>query len=106
MEILEQFCQANGYQMADITLRDGIKSGFHALGADHYVSNSHTATHVIAGVKKLITVGLLSTTYGKLVVTEDPGLLSGFGFVSRIDLGTLVPTNYTGLLFDVNVVTP
>lgn len=102
-ELLEAFVQANGFTSADTALKNGAVAGLHYMGVDHYVSNSHTSGHVFAGVKKLMTVGILSETYGKLVVTQDPGLLSGLGFVSRVDYGTLIPTNYLPVLFDVNV---
>jgi hypothetical protein len=102
-ELLEAFVQANGFTSADTALKNGTVAGLHYMGVDHYVSNDLTSTHVFAGVKKLMTIGILSTTYGKLVVTEDPGLKSGFGFVSRVDFGTLIPTNYLPCLFDINV---
>jgi len=102
-ELLEAFVQANGFTSADTALKNGAVSGLHYMGADHYVSNSHSATHVFAGVKKLMTVGILTATYGKLIVNQDPGQLSGTGFVSRIDYGTLIPTNYLPVLFDINV---
>jgi hypothetical protein len=103
LELLEAFAQANGFSLADAALKNGIKSGYHLMGADHYISNSLTSTHLFAGVKKLMTVGILIDTYGKLVVTQDPGLKSGLGFVSRVDYGTLIPTLALPLLLDINV---
>jgi hypothetical protein len=102
-ELLEAFVQANGQGPADKALVNGIPMGIKYMGCDHYVSNSLTSTHIHAGVKKLMKLGILNETYGKMTVTEDPGLLSGFGFVSRIDIGTLIPTNYLPILFDINV---
>ena len=51
-EALEQFAQANGFNLADAALKSGIERGYHLLGADHYVSNSHAANHVMAGVTR------------------------------------------------------
>lgn len=103
LEVLEQFAQANGWTLADKALQNGIKTGYHFMGVDHYVSNSHTANHVFAGVKKVQQVGILKATYGQVVVTQDPNLQSGIGIVSRVDYGLNVPTAHTGLVFDVAV---
>ena len=106
-EFLEQFAQANGFNLADVALKNGISRGYELLGATHYISNDNVANHVFAGVKKLMKVGILNATYGKLVVDEEPsnadGPLSGFSIVSRVDYGTLVPTGYNTLLYDINV---
>ena len=109
-ELLEAFVQANGFTMADTALKNGAVAGLHYMGVDHYVSNSTYSGHLFAGVKKLMAVGVLSETYGKLVVNQDPpaaaaGPFSGIGFVSRADYGTLIPTNYLPVLFDINVAT-
>jgi len=102
-ELLEKFVQANGYNTADNALANGLVEGFRYMGVDHYVSNSTYSTHLFAGVKKLMAVGLLTTTYGKLVVNQHPGQKFGTGFTTRIDYGTLIPTNYLPVLFDINV---
>lgn len=102
-EFLEQFAQANGFNLADATLKSGLAAGYHLMGADHYISNDFTAGHVFAGVKGLYQIGVLKATYGQLVVTQDPNLQSGIGVISRVDYGTLVPTKYLPVLFDVNV---
>lgn len=106
-EALEQFAQANGFNLADAALKNGIDRGYHLLGADHYISNKHTANHVFAGVKKLFKIGILRTTYGQIVQSEDPsngtGPLSGVSMVARIDYGVLTPTGYATLLYDINV---
>lgn len=102
-EALEQFAQANGFNLADSALKSGIDRGYYLLGAFHYVSNSHTANHVFAGVRKLLKIGILRTTYGQIVVTQDPNLQSGVGIIARVDYGTLVPAGYASLLYDINV---
>ena len=103
-EALEQFAQANGFNLADSALKSGIDKGYHLLGADHYVSNSHTANHVFAGVKKIFKIGILRTTWGQIVVTQDPSLQSGTGIIARADYGVLTPAGLSSILYDVNVV--
>lgn len=103
-EYLEQFAQANGFNLADTALKNGIPNAYFFLGAYHYVSNSHTANHVFAGVRKICKIGILRTTWGQLVITQDPGLISGIGLISRADYGLLVPAGLSTLVYDVNVV--
>jgi hypothetical protein len=108
-ELLEAFTQANGFQTADMALKEGTVEGLHYLGVDHYWSNDHTANHLMAGVKKIERLGILSGTYGRAHTIDFPGsdanasYLSGRSFYSRVDIGHLTPTAHTGLIFDVNV---
>lgn len=104
-ELLEAFLQSNGYNLADATLREGImtEKGYKALGAYHYVSNSHTAGHVFAGVRKIMRLGILRSTYGQIINTVDPNLQSGIGQIARVDYGTQIPAGLATLLYDVNV---
>lgn len=102
-EALEQFAQANGFNLADAALKSGIDKGYHLLGADHYVSNSHTANHVMAGVKKVFKIGILRSTWGQIVTTTDPNLQSGFGIIARADYGVLTPAGHSSLVYDINV---
>lgn len=107
-ELLEAFVQANGFTTADDALKNGTVEGLHYLGVDHYWSNSHTATHVFAGVKKIQRLGILKNTYGRAHVIDFPAgdtntYLSGQSFYSRVDIGHLIPTAHAGILFDVNV---
>ncbi len=104
-EKLEKFLQANGFNLADATLKNGILTtkGYFALGAYHYVSNSHSAGHVFAGVRKIETIGILKSTYGQIVVTQDPALQSGIGVISRVDYGLNVKEGLKTVTFDVNV---
>lgn len=107
-EALEQFAQANGYNLADAALKNGIDRGYYLMGAYHYVSNSHTANHVFAGVRKIQKIGILRSTYGNLVVVDEPagpaGAFSGVGLTARIDYGVKTPTGLATLLYDINVV--
>lgn len=103
-ELLEGFCQANGFVTADSYLKDGLPfEGFKYMNVEHYQSNDFTAGHVFAGVKNLYTVGILSSTWGQIVHTNDPLNVSGVGVVSRADYGLLTPTKYLPVLFDINV---
>lgn len=106
-EALEQYAQANGYNLADYALKNGIENAYYFMGAYHYVSNSHTANHVVAGVRKIIRVGLLRSTWGKIFTVEDPadgnGTLSGTGIYTRYDYGTQVPAGLSTLVYDINV---
>lgn len=110
MEKLEEFAQANGFNLADTALKNGIKSGYHFMGVDHYVSNSHTANHLFGGVKKIMQLGILNATFGKVQVNDDPasgvstyGPVSGVGVVSRVDYGINTPTGLKPAVFDIAV---
>lgn len=107
-EMLEAFCQANGFVTADSYLKNGLANGFNYMNVTHLQSNDFTAGHVFAGVKGLYTIGILSSTYGKITINQDPpataaGPVSGISVVSRLDYGLLTPTHYAPILFDVNV---
>ncbi len=103
-ELLEAFCQANGFVNADNYLKNGLPyEGFSYMNVDHYQSNDYTAGHVFAGVKKLYTIGILKSTYGQIKITQDPLNVSGVGIISRIDYGLMTPTKALPIIFDVNV---
>ena len=111
-ELLEAFVQANGFTEADIALKNGIpvQKAFRYMGVDHYLSNSHTANHVFAGIKKMGEIGILRGTYGKCKFIEDPPLsvttnapASGLGIVSRVDYGFDWPAQRVEFFMDVNV---
>ena len=79
------------------------------MGFTHYVSNSlvtvSTTTHIIAGVKKKYHLGILSTTYGQVIVDEkDPNRQSGIGIISRVDYKGKAWVNIKPMLYDVQVV--
>jgi len=107
-ELLEAFVQANGFNMADIALKNGTVEGFTYMGVEHYWSNDHTAGHLMAGVKKTHRLGVLKSLYGKMMTQDFPagssgGILSGTLFYSRVDIGHLVPTNWLTTIYDINV---
>lgn len=105
-ELLEGFVQANGFTEADMALKNGIpvQKGFYYGGVTHYLSNSHTANHVFAGIKRMGKIGILSGTFGSVKFIEDPGKVSGLGIVSRVDYGFNWPTYLNEFFIDVNVV--
>lgn len=111
-ELLEAFVQANGFTEADISLKNGIpvQKAFRYMGVDHYLSNSHAAGHVFAGIKRTGELGILRSTYGKCKFIEDPPIsvttnapASGLGIVSRVDYGFNWPAQLAEFFMDVNV---
>ena len=111
-EKLEESMASQGYTFADMALKDGIMDadgqGKYAFGVYHYVSESHTALHVFAGVRKIQQLGLLKSTYGKIFFNPNAvnadGPLSGSSYEARLDYGFNPKAGLTALLFDVNVV--
>lgn len=116
-EMLEAFVQANGFNTADMALKSGlpVQKAFHYMGVDHYLSTSHTANHVFAGIKKLGALGILRGTFGRTKFLEDPAgpsdgnstnALSGVGIVTRLDYGFdwhATTSYYKEFWVDVNV---
>lgn len=111
---LVQFMQANGFTFADEALRDGGRGrmGKETMGLYHYVSTLHTSGHLFGGVRKLLKLGLLNDTMGRIFTVEHPatagsgstyGFLSGTQIYSRMDYGFKTQTNVAGLVFDINV---
>ncbi len=104
-ELLEAFVQANGFTEADIALKNGVpvQKAFRYMGVDHYLSNSHTANHVFAGIKNQGEIGILTGTFGKAKFIEDPAKMSGLGIVSRVDFGLNWPAQLSEFFMDINV---
>lgn len=111
-EKLEESMASQGYSFADMALKDGIMDadgqGKYAFGVYHYVSESHTAAHVFAGVRKIQQIGLLKSTYGRIFFNPNAvdanGPLSGQSYEARLDYGFNPKAGLTALLFDINVV--
>ena len=111
-EKLEESMASQGYTFADQALKDGIMDadgqGKYAFGVYHYVSESHTANHVFAGVRKIQQIGLLKSTYGRIYYNPNAmnadGPLSGESHEARLDYGFNPKAGLVALLFDVNVV--
>lgn len=107
-EILEAFVQANGTATADKFLVEGTLEGLFYLGAYHYWSNDNAANHVMAGVRKIERLGILTGTYGRAHEIEFPAadsnmFFSGVSLYSRVDYGHLTPAAHSTLVFDINV---
>src|SRR3990167_7317075 len=91
-EKLEENMASQGYTFADQALKDGIMDadgqGKYAFGAYHYVSESHTANHVFAGIRKIMQLGLLKTTYGRIYFNPNAvnadGPLSGVSYEAQL----------------------
>jgi hypothetical protein len=112
MAVLESFMQANGFLTADKALsgKGATESEFSAtaggidyMGVTHYASNLLTANHVIAGVKKVLHLGIVKDTYGQVVITQDPLNVSGIGVISRVDYAVKAWHNVVPILFNVCV---
>jgi hypothetical protein len=112
MAILEAFMQANGFLSADKALQGNgatdsefspTAGGIDYMGVTHYASNLLTAGHVIAGVKKVLHLGIVKDTYGQVVVTQDPLNVSGIGVISRVDYAVKAWHNVIPILFNVLV---
>jgi len=110
-EKLEESMASQGFTFADMALKDGIMDadsiGKYAFGAFHYVSESHAAGHVFAGVRQIMQVGLLKSTYGKIFYNPNAvnadGPLSGVSWETRLDHGFNTKAGLTSIVFDVNV---
>ena len=112
MEKLEESMASQGYTFADMALKDGVQmqagdQGKYAFGAWHYESESHATNHVFAGVRKIMQLGLLTTTFGKPTfipnATNGDGPLSGSSQEARLDYGFNPKAGLVTILFDVNV---
>jgi len=106
-EVLEAYMQANGFTTADKALRDGTEMGIKYMDMYHYVSTKHTAGHLFAGVRKLFHLGIVSETYGQVVVDEEPatadGAVSAIAVVMRVDYAFKAWANFVPVLYDVLV---
>lgn len=103
LEMLEAFMQANGFVAADKALDGPIQQGFNYMGVTHYSSNKLAAGHVIAGVKKLYHIGICKSTYGQIVITQDPLNISAIGVISRVDFKGKAWNNVKPVLFNITV---
>jgi len=110
-QALEAFAQANGYNIADNALKNGIpvQKGFHYFGIDVYLSNSHASGgHIFAGIKRCGQLGIAPATWGQAKFIQDPviaaaGPASGLGIVSRVDYGFDWPAQWAEFVMDVRV---
>lgn len=105
---MKSFMMANGFATADQALRSGGTVGVEYMGIYHYVSTKHTANHLLAGVRKVVKLGILKSTYGKIYTHDDPagasgGNISAIAVNSRLDYGTLIPAVAKTTVYDVNV---
>lgn len=106
-EVLEAYVQANGFSTADGALKDGTSQGFKYMGVEHYSSNKITAGHLFGGVKKAFHLGICKSTYGQIVIDQEPatagGAVSGIGVVSRVDFKFKAWAKMVPVLFDILV---
>ena len=103
--LVEQWAMANGFGFADEVLRNGVRFGFRAGGLSHYVSTQLPSGRNVAGVKGIYHVGILKSTYGvPKFLKEDPGQIYGFGVVSAVNYGVLLPVQHQSLMMDIAIV--
>lgn len=102
-EMLEAFVQANGFSTADNALQAGTDQGFKYMGVSHWSSNKLTAGHLIAGVKGVYHLGICKSTYGQIVITQDPLNVSAIGVISRVDFKGKAWHNVVPVLFNITV---
>jgi hypothetical protein len=106
-EKLEAFVQAQGFSTADGALKDGTSQGFKYMGGEHYSSNKMTSGHLTAGVKKTTTLGIVKSTYGQVVVDQEPatadGAVSAIAVVMRVDYQFKLWNKVASVVFDVLV---
>jgi hypothetical protein len=106
-ELLEAYVQANGFSTADGALKDGTNQGFTYMGVEHYSSNKLAAGHLFGGVKKAVHIGICKSTYGQIVIDQEPataaGAVSGIGVISRVDFKVKAWAKMVPVLFDILV---
>lgn len=106
-EKLEAYVQAQGFNTADFALKNGIKQGFMYMGVEHYSSNKLASGHLFGGVKKLLHLGIVKSTYGQVVVDQEPatadGAKSAIAVIMRVDYKFKVWTKVAPVLFDILV---
>lgn len=106
-EKLEAYVQAQGFSTADGALKNGTSQGFTYMGVEHYSSNKHAAGHLFAGIKKTFHLGIVKTTYGQIVVDQEPatadGAVSGIAVIMRVDFKFKAWAKTAPVLFDVLV---
>ncbi len=106
-ELLEAFEQANGFDTADSALIQGTTQGHLYMGVRHFSTNKYTAGHLFGGVMNLFHLGICKSTYGQIVIDNEPatadGAVSGVAVVSRVDFKFKAWTKTVPVLFDINV---
>lgn len=106
-ELLEAFEQANGFNSADTALIEGTTQGHLYMGVRHFSTNKYAAGHLFGGVMNLFHLGICKSTYGQIVIDQEPatsgGAVSGIAVVSRVDFKYVAWTKTKPVLFDINV---
>lgn len=106
-EMLEAFVQANGYNTADTALLKGTSQGFEYMGMRHFSTNKYATGHLFGGVMNTFHLGICKSTYGQIVIDQEPatnsGAVSGIGVVSRVDYKFKAWAKVVPILFDINV---
>lgn len=106
-EMLEAFEQANGFVASDTALMQGTTQGHLYMGVRHFSSNKYSTGHIFGGVMGLFHLGICQSTYGQIVIDDEPatadGAVSGIAVVSRVDFKFIAWHKTIPVLFDINV---
>lgn len=106
-EILEEYVQSQGFNTADGALKDGTSQGFKYMGMEHYSSNKLESGHLFGGVKKMLVCGICKSTYGEVIIDNEPataeGAVSAVAVISRVDYIFKAFTKAVPVLFDILV---
>ena len=106
-ELVELLASSEGFNTADDALKNGIKQGFKYLNVEHYSTSRNVAGHVFGGVKKGMSVGIVTDTYGQMTHITNPVVggaqISGIGLETRIDRAFKVWTKKVPVTFDILV---
>ena len=106
-EKLEAYAQAQGFNTSDDALKNGIKQGFKYMDVEHYSSNKHASGHLFGGIKKVFHCGIVKSTYGQVVVDQEPatadGAVSGIAVIMRVDYKFKAWNKTIPVLFDILV---
>jgi hypothetical protein len=77
------------------------------MGVRHFSSSAHASGHLFAGVMNVFHLGICKSTYGQIVIDQEPatnsGAVSGIGIVSRVDYKFKAWAKTVPVLYDVNV---
>jgi hypothetical protein len=77
------------------------------MGMEHYSSNKITAGHLFGGVKKLFHLGICKSTYGQIVIDQEPatadGAVSAIAVITRADFKFKAWNKTVPVLFDILV---
>ncbi len=107
-EYAVSYAQKNGFMFADEALGSGevpVINGFRVRESNLLDNTTDSGTvHALFGVKKMIHLGVLNTTFGDVDVIENPDRRSGIDVISRVDRKGKIWNNMQNFVIDVELV--